>query len=107
MHESFEVIFVKNSKEQYLLGGIKTSASSTRFWSVLVVGFLLRGVGNSILTLRRTGSQAIEPPTVLSIVNVVFKKQLKKQTNKQKNQDSRKVRTDQLKSHYSAMVTFG
>lgn len=78
MHESFEIIVVKNRKEQYLLGGVKTSASATRFWSVLVVGFLLRGVRDSILTLRGTGSQAIEPPAVLGIVNVVFKKQLKK-----------------------------
>lgn len=49
--------------------------SATRL-SVFVVRFFLRGVCNSVLTLGGSRPQAVQPPAVLRIIDVIFKKQL-------------------------------
>ena len=44
--------------------------------SVFVVGLLLGRGGNAVLVLGRAGPQPVQAPTVLCVVDVVFKKQL-------------------------------
>lgn len=60
---------------------------------MLVVGFFLRGVRDPVLALSRTGSQAVESPAVLGVIDVVFKKQLRIESRI-------KVKTDATKISY-------
>lgn len=46
--------------------------------SVLVVRFLLARAGDAVLGLAGARTQAVQSPTILCIVNVVFKEKLNK-----------------------------
>ena len=50
--------------------------------SVLVVCFLLTRAGDAVLGLAGARAQAVQSPTILCVVNVVFEEKLKKRGGK-------------------------
>lgn len=49
--------------------------------SVLVVGLVARGAGEAVLRLTGAGAEAVQPPAVFGVVDVVLEEKLR-QTNK-------------------------
>lgn len=49
--------------------------------SVFVVGLLLARAGDAVLWLGGARAQAVQPPAVLCVVNVVLKEKLQESTN--------------------------
>lgn len=49
-----------------------------RAQSVLVVGLLLTRAGDAVLRLSGAGAQAVQSPTILSVVDVVLEEKLRK-----------------------------
>lgn len=67
------------------LDGIKQAngklGAAVFFGSVLVVGVLLGGRRDAVLALGGAGPESVQPPAVLSVVDVVFEKQLRRKKN--------------------------
>lgn len=75
-------------------GWVKTSACSHLMalrWSVLVVSFFLGGAGDAVLVLGGPGAQAVQPPTILGVVDVVFEEKLRRGRRKKKKKEERET----------------
>lgn len=72
-------------KENCLLAGLKQvriALEGPCRRSVLVVGFFLGRAGDAVLRLAGARAQAVQSPTILCVVNVVFKEKLNGRSGK-------------------------
>lgn len=67
---------VEGRSAGWVLKQVRVPLEESSARSVLVVGLLLARAGDTVLGLGGAGAQAVQSPTILCVVDVVFKEKL-------------------------------